>query len=61
MYLGLLCICLRHYLFVGQLMSSHHFDQMSQRSQVSWLGHNVLWSCEDLIFSVIQTSVKTHY
>ena len=23
--------------FLGQVMSSHHSDQMSQRSQVSWI------------------------
>ena len=30
-----LCLCLCHCLFVGQVMSSHHSDQMSQTSQVS--------------------------
>ena len=30
-----LCICLCHCLFFGQVMSPHHSDQMSQRSQVS--------------------------
>ena len=30
-----LCICLCH--FFGHVMSSHHSDQMSQRSQVSWV------------------------
>ena len=29
------CICLRRCLFVGQIMFSHHSDQMSQRSKVS--------------------------
>ena len=36
-----LCICLRRCLFVGQLMFSHHFDQISQRSKVSKIA---LWS-----------------
>ena len=30
-----LCLCLCHCLFFGPVMSSHHSDQMSQRSQVS--------------------------
>ena len=30
-----LCICLRRCLFVGQVMFSHHSDQMSQRSKGS--------------------------
>ena len=29
------CLCLCHCLFFGQVMSPHHSDQMSQRSQVS--------------------------
>ena len=29
------CICHCHCLFVGQVMTPHHSDQMSQRSQVS--------------------------
>ena len=29
------CLCLCHCLFVGQVKSPHHSDQMSQRSQVS--------------------------
>ena len=29
-----LCICLCHCIFVGQVMSPHHSDQMSQTSQV---------------------------
>ena len=36
------CICLCHCLFVGKVMFSHHFDQMSQRSQVSKIA---LWRC----------------
>ena len=31
-------------LSVGQVMFSHHSDQMSQRSQVSWVTHCFLWS-----------------
>ena len=30
-----ICLCLRRCLFVGQVMFSHHSDQMSQRSKVS--------------------------
>ena len=30
-----LCICLCHCFFLGQVMSPHHSDQMSQRTQVS--------------------------
>ena len=33
-----LCICLCHCIVVGQLMSPHHCDQMSQRSQVFRVG-----------------------
>ena len=29
------CLCLCHCIFFGQVMSLHHSDQMSQRSQVS--------------------------
>ena len=42
-----LCICLCHCLFVGQVMSSHHYDQMSQRSQVSRVA---LWRCSLNVF-----------
>ena len=35
-----LCICIRCCLFVGQVMFSHHPDQMSQRSKVSKI---ILW------------------
>ena len=34
------CLCLCHCLFVGQVKSPHHSDQMSQRSQVS---EGALW------------------
>ena len=37
-----ICICLCHCLFVGQVMSPHHSDRMSQRSQVSRVA---LWRC----------------
>ena len=33
--------------FVGQVMSPHHYDQMSQRSQVSRI---VLWGCSLIVF-----------
>merc|ERR1711956_129384 len=42
-----LCICLCHYLFFGQVMSPHHSDQMSQRSQVSRVA---LWRCSLNVF-----------
>ena len=32
-----LCLCLCHCLFVGQVMSPHHSDKMSQWSEVSWV------------------------
>ena len=37
-----LCQCHCHCLFVGHVMSPHHSDQMSQRSQVSRVA---LWGC----------------
>ena len=37
-----LCICICHCIFVGHVMSCHHSDQMSQRSQVSRIA---LWRC----------------
>ena len=36
------CLCLYHCLFVGQVMTPHHSDQMSQKSQVSRIA---LWAC----------------
>ena len=42
-----LCICLCHCLFVGQAMSLHHSDQMSQMSQDSGVA---LWMCSRNIF-----------
>ena len=36
------CHCLCQCLFFGQVMSPHHSDQMSQRSQVSGIA---LWRC----------------
>ena len=37
-----ICLCLRRCLFVGQVMFSHHSDQMSQRSKVSGVA---IWGC----------------
>ena len=46
-----LCICLCHCLFFGQVMSPHHSDQMSQRSQVSRIA--LWWSSLNVFVSVI--------
>ena len=41
------CLCLCNCLFVGQVMSPHHSDQMSQRSQVSRIAP---WRCSLNVF-----------
>ena len=45
------CLCLYlfpcHCLFVGQVISTHHFDQMSQRSKASQMN---LWRCSLNVF-----------
>ena len=46
-----LCICLCHCLFFGPVMSPHHSDQMSQRSQVSMI--TLWWSSLNVFVSVI--------
>ena len=38
------------YVFFGQVMSSHHSDQMSQRSQVS---RTALWGCSLNVFVIV--------
>ena len=47
-----LCICLCHCIFVDQVMSIHHSEQMSQRSQVSRIP---LWRCSlnVLVFVIV--------
>ena len=48
------CLCLFHSichcLFVGQIMSLHHSDQKSQRSQVS---RGALWGCFLNVFVIV--------
>ena len=46
-----LCICLCHCLFVGQVLSPYHSDQMSQRSQVSRIA--LWWSSLNVFVFVI--------
>ena len=45
-----LCICLYHRLFVGQVISHPHPDQMSHRSQVSRVA---LWWCSQNVFVIV--------
>ena len=45
-----LCLCLCQCHFVGQVMSPHHSDQMSQRSQVSGVA---LWRCSLNVFVIV--------
>ena len=45
-----LCICLCHCLFVGQVMSPHYSDQMSQKSQVSLV---VIWGSSLNVFVIV--------
>ena len=45
--LSLYCLCICLCLFFGQVMSPHHSDQMSQRSQVSKIAH---WRCSLNVF-----------
>ena len=45
-----LCICHCHCLFYGQVMSHHHSDQMSQRSQVP---RTALWRCSLNVFVIV--------
>ena len=45
-----LCICLCHSLFVGQVMTPHHSEHMSQRSQVSRIA---LWLCSLNVFDFV--------
>ena len=45
-----LCLCLCGCLFVGQVMFSHHSDQMSQRSKVSKIA---LWRCSLNVFVIV--------
>ena len=45
-----ICLCIRSYLFVGQVMFSHHSDQMSQRSKVSKIA---LWRCSLNVFVIV--------
>ena len=42
--------CLCHCLFIGQVMSPHHSDQMSQGSQVSWVA---LWRFSQNVFVIV--------
>ena len=42
--------CLSHCFFVGQVMFSHHSDQMSQRSKVSKIA---FWSCSPNVFVIV--------
>ena len=51
--------CLCHCLFIGQVMSPHHSDQMSQGSQVSWVAlcmsiSKVPWVSESVTRSPIE-------
>ena len=43
------CLCLCLCLFVGQVMFSHHSDEMSQRSKVSEIA---LWRCSLNVFII---------
>ena len=45
-----LCYCLSNCLLVGQVMSPHHSDHMSQRSQVSKIA---LWRCSLNVFVIV--------
>ena len=47
-----LCICLCCCLFFGQIMSPHHFDQMSERSQVSRIAL-WRWSLNVFVFVIV--------
>ena len=48
-----LCICLCHCLFVGQVISLHHSDQMSERSQ----SRIVLLRCSLSVFVFVFVSI----
>ena len=45
-----LCLCLCRCIFLGQVMSPHHYDQMCQGSQVSRIA---LWRCSLNVFVIV--------